>query len=146
KNIFGTNAYFADGKLNRAHIAQIAFSDADKLAQLNAAVHPAVGKDTLHWQDEQQNVPYTLREAALLFESGGHHLLDRVITVFAPQEVRLARVMKRDNTTRAAVLARIEQQMPETEKMTRADYVIHNDGQQSLVRQVWQIHTQLLQL
>ncbi|MFK7935655.1 MAG: dephospho-CoA kinase [Saprospiraceae bacterium] len=142
-DIFGEAAYLSDGQLNRGHIAQIAFSDADKLAQLNAAVHPAVGKDTLKWQQEQSGVPYTLREAALLFESGGYKNLDQVITVFAEQEIRLARVLKRDNTTREAVLARMNKQMPEAEKLKLADFVIQNNGTESLIQQVWNIHQEL---
>lgn len=143
KEIFGSEAYLSDGQLNRAHIANIAFSNKDKLAQLNAAVHPAVAKDTLRWQSEQANAPYTLREAALLFESKSHLLLDKVITVFADKEIRIARVLERDNATRAAILARMDKQMPEEEKIKLADFVIRNNGEESLVQQVWAIHQKL---
>lgn len=144
KKIFGEEAYLSDGQLNRAHIAGIAFSDKDKLAQLNAAVHPAVGKDTLRWQSEQQDVPYTLREAALLFESMNYKSLDKVITVFADKEIRIDRVLKRDDTTRAAVIARMDKQMPEEEKLKLADFIIKNNGEESLIKQVWAIHQELI--
>ena len=146
KQIFGVSAYLTDGQLNRAHIASIAFADREKLRLLNAAVHPAVGKDTLRWQNEQRNFPYTLREAALLFESGSYKLLDKVITVFAEQEIRVERVIQRDGTDRAAVLARMQQQLPEAEKIELADFVINNNGTESLVKQVWQMHQTLVKL
>jgi dephospho-CoA kinase len=144
KSLFGDQAYLADGALNRQHIAKIAFNDSSKLEQLNALVHPAVFKDGNKWADMQKNVPYTLKEAALIFEGGGHQFLDKVITVFAPKAVRIERVLKRDNTTRAEIEARIEKQMPDEEKVKMADFVIYNDGEQSLVEQVLAIHQALV--
>jgi dephospho-CoA kinase len=146
KELFGENAYLKDGSLNRAHIASIAFQDKSILNQLNALVHPAVHQDGYEWAEAQQNVPYTLREAALIFESGGHKKLDKVITVFTPKELRIERVMARDNTERAAVEARINKQMPDEEKVKLADFVIYNDGQQSLIQQVYAIHQELVRL
>ncbi len=96
KKLFGEEAYHSDGSLNRAHIAALAFGDAAMLAQLNALVHPAVHQDGYEWAESQTDAPYTLREAALVFESGGHKKLDKVITVFAPKEMRIERVMARD--------------------------------------------------
>lgn len=140
--LFGQEAYQKDGSLNRKHIADIVFNNKAQLARLNAAVHPAVGRDANAWHDAQ-NAPYTLREAALLFEAGSFRQMDKVITVTAPEEVRIARVMKRDQTTEEAVRARMDKQMPEAEKVERADFVIHNDGKHSLISQVLDIHRQL---
>jgi dephospho-CoA kinase len=143
-DLFGPAAYLEPQVLNRAHIAQVAFGDQSKLSQLNALVHPAVARDGLEWQAAQQGVPYTLKEAALLFESGSYRSLDQIIVVTAPLELRIARVMARDGATREEVEARIARQMPEEEKVRLADFVIHNDGRQALIPQVLAIHRNLL--
>jgi dephospho-CoA kinase len=146
KALFGDSSYFPDGRLNRKYLAEIAFSDPAKLAMLNALVHPAVERDTLEWYSGLTNrdCNYSLREAALLFESGSDRFLDKVIVVSAPLDLRIERVIKRDNTTSADVLKRIANQMPEEEKLKRADFVINNDGIQLILPQVMEIHNQLL--
>jgi dephospho-CoA kinase len=146
KKLLGEDAYFDDGRLNRKYIAGIVFSNEEKLAQLNALVHPAVGKDGEQWHAEQKNVPYTLKEAAILFESKSHLLLDKVINVSAPMELRIARVMVRDGVDRSTVEARIKEQMSEEERIERSDYVIYNDGSRSLVEQVVQLHRLLCEM
>ncbi len=140
RDSFGDKAYTEEGQLNRAYLADIVFSNPEKLQQLNALVHPAVGRDSRRWHEEQTDAPYTLREAALIFESGSFRQLDKVITVTAPKELRIERVMRRDQVDREAVTARMENQLPEEEKVKRADYVIYNDGRRSLIHQVWAIH------
>lgn len=144
--IFGAAAYLPDGQYNRPWIAQTAFSQPEKLAALNALVHPAVEGDSSEWHQEQaeQGVPYTLREAALLIESGNHRLLDALIVVTAPEALRLQRVMQRDGLREEQVLARLSNQFPEAEKVRLADFVVVNDGEQLLVPQVLAIHRQLL--
>lgn len=146
RQLFGKKAYGEDGSLNRAHISSIAFKDTAKLQKLNALVHPAVFVDGENWQQEQLalGVPYTIKEAALIYESGSHQTLDKVIVVTAPEELRIDRVMKRDGLAAEAIKDRIARQMPEEEKVARADYVIHNDGEQSLIKQVLAIHHQLI--
>mgnify|MGYP000866566910 FL=1 len=145
--IFGEQAYTAAGEYNRPYVAGIAFSDAARLAALNALVHPAVEQHSLEWHRQQalQNIPYTIREAALMIESGSHRSLDRLIVVTAPEQLRLERVVERDHVTEAQVRARMQHQLPESEKIKRADFVIDNDGARMLVPQVWQIHRKLLQ-
>lgn len=138
--LFGKEAYLEPHVLNRTQIAKIAFNDKEKLNQLNALVHPAVGRDGLAWQTAQQNVPYTLKEAALLYESGSYRSLDKIIVVTAPLELRIQRVMARDEAKRAEVEARIAKQMPEEEKVKLADFVIYNDGEQALIPQAVAIH------
>lgn len=141
--LFGSEAFLEPQVLNRAHIAQIAFNDKAKLNQLNALVHPAVAQDGLNWQAAQQNVPYTLKEAALLFESGSYRTLDKIIVVAAPLELRIQRVMERDGAKREEVEARISKQMPEAEKVRLADFVVNNDGVHALIPQVMAIHTKI---
>ena len=146
KLIFGTKSYFKNGKLNRKHISKQAFSDPEKLKLLNEVVHPAVANDTIEWNKAQKNVPYTLKEAALIVETGGQKFLNKLIVVSAPQETRIQRVMDRDDISKKAVLARMSKQLPEEEKLKHADFIIQNDGTQSLLLQIWKIHVELKSL
>ena len=140
--LFGPEAYLPDGAYNRALVSGIVFHDPEKLAALNAAVHPAVERHARAWHEAQaqQGVPYTLKEAALLVENRSYQLLDRLIVVTAPEDLRIRRVMQRDGISEAAVRARMKNQLPEAEKVQVADFVIVNDGAQSLVQQVWAVH------
>lgn len=144
--LFGEDAYQPDGQLNRPHIAQQAFGHPGLLQKLNALVHPAVAEDSGRWHKAQRQVPYTLKEAALLYESGAHEALDKIIAVTAPENLRIQRVVERDDSDEAAVRARMDQQMPEAKKVERADFVIYNDGQQLLLPQIQRIHQALIQL
>ncbi len=143
--VLGEQAYLESGDLNRPWIAQQVFGDAQLLEALNGLVHPAVARDGLQWQAEQatKGVPFTLREAALLYESGIYKTLDKIIVVSAPENVRVRRVMERDGVTEAAVRSRIDRQMPEAEKVAKADYVIDNSGQQPLIPQVVNLYRRL---
>ncbi|MEM6320314.1 MAG: dephospho-CoA kinase [Bacteroidota bacterium] len=142
---FGEEAYLENGSYNRAYIAGIVFKDKDRLQQLNNIVHPAVFQDGVNWHNSQEGVPYTLKEAALLFEGKGHQYLDKIILVVAPTETRIARVVERDGTTAAEVQARIDKQLPDAEKIKLADFIILNDGSAPLVPQVLKIHDKLRQ-
>jgi len=143
KDFLGPDAYTKDGQLNRAYIANIVFNDQSKLDRLNSIVHPAMYKDGQRWHQQQTGVHYTLKEAAILFESKGHTLMDKTILVVAPQEVRIQRVMARDTTDKEAVLARMSKQMPDEEKIPLADYIILNNGKAPLVPQILKIHDKL---
>ena len=92
--IFGDEAY-TDGTLDRKYISGIVFRDKEKLDQLNALVHPATIQDAARWM-KQQNAPYSIKEAALIFESGAQSELDYVIGVSAPEHLRIKRTMERD--------------------------------------------------
>lgn len=146
KELLGSEAYLPDGQLNRAQVAGIVFKDKSKLEALNALVHPAVAKDGADWHLSQKNVSYTLKEAALLFEAGSYRQLDRLICVVAPQELRLKRVMERDQAEAEAVLARMDKQWPQAKKARLSDFLIYNDGSQALIPQVLRIHKKLSQL
>ncbi|PHI20988.1 dephospho-CoA kinase [Lewinellaceae bacterium SD302] len=126
-------------QLNRAFLAAQVFEYPEKLALLNAIVHPAVAKDSRAWHDLQK-APYTLYEAAITFETGGYKVLDAVILVTAPEATRLNRVMARDGSSSEQVRARMARQWPEEKKLELADHRIENDGQKLLVPQVLAIH------
>lgn len=140
---FGTEAYTQSGELNRAYLAGIVFHDEKKLKLLNSLVHPVVEKDAQAWHARQQDAPYTLKEAALIFESGSHRHLDRVIYVYAPLELRIKRVMERDHVSRDEVLARVRNQWPEEDKIALSDHVIINDNTLSVIQQVHKLHRRL---
>ena len=137
---FGDQTY-QNGILNREFLAAQVFNDADQLAKLNAIVHPAVIQAAEDWADAQ-TAPYSLKEASILFESGSYKKLDYTILVTAPVEIRIARVMARDQVTREQVLARMNNQLPDEEKAKLADFVIINDGIEALIPQVMALHHQ----
>lgn len=122
--LFGEQAY-AGGEYNRSYIAQIVFSDPDKLTQLNAIVHPALALFFKEWAAQQQS-PYVLKEAAILFESGSFKDCDFVITVTAPEAVRIARTIARDHCSEAQVRARMAQQWTDDQRIALSDAVIPN--------------------
>ena len=142
QQLFGKETY-VDGKLNRKYLAGLVFNNEEKLAQLNAIVHPATIRDAEQWM-QQQTTPYAMKEAALIFESGAQAQLDCVIGVFAPEPLRIQRVMNRDGITTEEVKARMEKQLDETIKMQRCDYVITNDEQELVIQQVIKIHQALM--
>ena len=137
--LFGAEAYVND-KLNRAYLASIVFNNPDRLAQLNSVVHPAVAKATNIWAEKHRHHPYVLKEAAILFESGSYRHVDQIISVWAPVQLRIDRVMKRDGVTAEAVQKRIDNQISEGLRLSMSDYVIENDGQQLLTPQVLRVH------
>ncbi|RYF81890.1 MAG: dephospho-CoA kinase [Chitinophagaceae bacterium] len=139
---FGAEVY-AGNQLNRALLASLVFNNPENLALLNSLVHPLTIADADAWMQQQQT-PYTIKEAALVFESDVYKHLDKVIGVSAPYELRLQRTMQRDNIGRAAVEARMARQMDEEEKMKRCDFIIYNDEKQLLIPQVVALHEELL--
>lgn len=142
---FGEQIYDSNNVLDRATLGKIVFNDKDKLELLNSLVHPATIRHSDEWAD-RQTAPYVLKEAALLFESGSFQYLDKCIGVFAPQPLRILRVMKRDNVSRNDVLARMHKQIDDNIKMKLCDYVIRNDDQEMVIPQVLTLHETLLQL
>jgi dephospho-CoA kinase len=137
--LFGANAY-TNGQYNRKYIAQIVFGDEKKLALLNAIIHPALIQNANEWFLQQQHSPYALKEAALIFESNSHQYLDYVIGVFAPENIRIKRIIERENISEAQIKARIKNQMDENEKMKRCDFIIDNSGEKSLISQTIELH------
>jgi dephospho-CoA kinase len=112
--------------VNRAVLAGIVFKDRDKLAQLNAIIHPEVKKHFKKWLKSKLDYKFVVKESAILFESGSYKDCDAIILVTAPLETRIERTMKRDNVDRESVLQRINNQMPEEEKKRKSDYIIQN--------------------
>ena len=135
---FGKKAY-TNGLLNRAYLSSIVFNNEEKLALLNSIVHPATIKDAEEWM-LKQTAAYTIKEAALIFESGSQENLDKVIGVYAPASVRIHRVMQRDKVSQEEVISRMKKQVDEEIKMRLCDYVVTNDEQELLIPQVLKLH------
>lgn len=146
KSAFGAASYLGDGTLNRKHIAGIVFNDEKELAKLNALVHPAVFRAFDAWVAQIENAPYVMKEAALLFESDSYKMCDKTIMVTAPLELRVKRVIQRDNLTRDEIMARNEKQFSEEKKIALADFVIRNDDTELVIPQVLALHQQFLAL
>ena len=142
---FGSETY-KNGLLDRKYLATLVFNNPDQLAKLNALVHPATINAANAWAKhcEEQGAPYIVKEAALLFEAGTNVGLDFIIGVTAPEDLRLARVMARDNITRDEVLKRMQHQLDDTKKMERCNIVLDNNEKVLLIPQVLALHQQFI--
>lgn len=143
-NTFGA-AVFVEHKLNRKYLADIVFNDAHQLDVLNALVHPITIAAAADWF-ATQNSPYVIKEAALIFEAGAGVGLDYIIGVFAPTALRIKRVMDRDHLSREDVLSRMKRQIDDQIKMKLCDFVIQNNNQALLTKQVLELHEKFLKL
>jgi dephospho-CoA kinase len=139
------NAIYINEKLDKKLLAEIVFNDAKKLELLNSLVHPVTINDAESWI-KQQSSPYIIKEAALLFESGSNTSLDFIIGVSAPLQLRIERAMMRDGITKEQVIARLNKQMDEEEKIALCNFVLINDEQHMLLPQVLELHQKFLQL
>ena len=122
---FGTNL-IENGAINRQKLAQLVFKNPKKLQQLNNFIHPKVKQNFDNWVQKHHDHPFIVKEAAILFESGSYKYCDKIITVTAPKSVRLQRVMQRDGISEDQVLARMQNQWTEEDKIALSDFVIQN--------------------
>lgn len=141
---FGEAIYTA-GHLNKPFLANIIFSDKLQLDWVSHLIHPEVKKQYLQWKASQTWQPYTLYEAAILFETDSHKAFDKVIFVAAPEDLRIRRIMSRSGLTEKEIKARMQHQWPEENKIPHSDFVIYNNQQQLLIPQIIQIHHTLSQ-
>lgn len=120
------NSIIDNGIINREKLAAIVFNDPEKLKLLNAIVHPAVKKHFSSWLNQHNNFSIIVKEAAILFESGSYKECDAIISVIAPLELRIDRVVKRDNATREKVIQRINNQLSDEERIAKSNFIINN--------------------
>ncbi len=140
KKLFGPETYTEQGRLRTDYLASKVFGDPQALESLNSLVHPVVFRDSAQWLSERGHFPYTLREAALLYESGAYKLLDEIVVVWAPETLRLKRVNSRDGLSEEAIRERMKRQWPDEKKRDLADHIILNDGEHALIPQVIALH------
>jgi dephospho-CoA kinase len=141
-HLFGEGVYLENGAVNRKKLAEIIFNDDVQLAKMNALVHPFVRNEFHDWV-KQQNSPYVIHEAAILFESGFYKLMDFTILVSAPEEERIQRVVKRDGVSEKMVKERLAKQWTDAEKRKLADYEIINDNKNPVLPEIIQIDKRL---
>ena len=141
---FSEDAY-VEGKLNRSYLAEIVFKDKEKLTTLNSIVHPEVYKHLTDFLENNKDKAYIIYENAILFENGSDQMCDKIITVTAPEQIRLQRVVKRDNSTEQMVKERMENQWPEVKKIIQSNYIVTNVDLYSTKNQVNKIHNKLTQ-
>jgi len=130
---------FKNKELNRTYVAEKIFSDEELLQKVNNIVHPEVA---LHFKKcvKQQKGSYCIKEAAILFESGSYHKCDVIILVKAPEDVRIARVIERDKTTKEEVSSIMAHQWPDSKKEKLADIIIENINLSTTRKRVQEIH------
>jgi dephospho-CoA kinase len=138
-DLLGQGCYEADGRLNRAYISSKVFDQPAILKELNALLHPAVKEKFEAFCRSHKNA-FILKESALLFETGLDRDLNKIVVVVAPDEMRIQRAMERDQLSREKVIERFKNQMPQEEKIKKAQAVVVNDEQHSLIEQVLTLH------
>ena len=137
-NLFGPELYkdgLLDGKLLADHI----FGDETALKAINALIHPVVVRDFMEWCKLNCQYPILVMESAIIFEAGLEHLFDRIITITAPEETRIERVCKRNGISSESVKARLKNQISESERVSKSDFIIVNDDVQAVLPQVIKI-------
>lgn len=135
KTALGKNSY-KDNQPDRKYIASIVFNDREKLKQLNSIIHPAVEKDYNDWCVQNREAVYTIKEAAILFETGIYKKLHKTILVHAPKKLRISRVASRDNLSSSEIESRMNNQWPTDKIMPLADYCINNDDKSLILPQI----------
>ena len=135
---FGQEILDENDNISKEKLAKIVFTNSEKLQLLNSIIHPEVKKDFTEWI-KKQNKPFVIKEAAILFESGSYKDCDIIITITAPIEERINRVMKRDKTTREKVLDRISNQWSDVQRIEKSDFVIENSSLNIAFEQVNEI-------
>jgi len=141
-SIAGKDMY-VNGILDRVRLASLIFNDSKLLEKVNSLVHPIVFDHFKKWEREQSS-PYIILEAAILFESGASKLVDLILTVVAPVEERVQRIIRRNNLTREQVRERMNNQIDDVARINKSDYVINNAENDMIIPAVLGIHEDIL--
>jgi dephospho-CoA kinase len=136
QQLFDEDVLLENNQLNRVKIADIVFKNPQKLQELNAVIHPKVKQHFKEWLKQQEQFPFIIKEVAILFETGGDAACDKIILVTAPEEERIKRVVKRDKTASINVKNRIKNQLSDSEKIKKSDFVIINIDWKNTIQQV----------
>ena len=145
KQLFGENIY-VENELNSKLVSKIVFNDKEKLKSLNSIIHPAVAIDFDNFCFKHRDESYIVKEAAIIFETKTENLFNKIIYVKAPKEIRIDRVMQRDNLSSDDVLNRIQNQINETSIIDKCDFIIDNINFSELEEKVLEIHNTLISL
>ena len=142
--LFGVEAY-KNKKINKPYLANKIYNDKDLLLKMNAIVHPKVKSHFKRWLTKQ-DFPYIIKEAAILFENESYKECDFVVTVLAPVETRIQRVIERDNSSKKKVLAIMKNQWIDDEKVKLSNFVINNSNLFQTEKKVEVLHKKILKL
>ncbi len=145
---FGEEVYF-NNELNKPFLANLIFNDASHLKFVNSIVHPKVNQHFKRWIKRVSKIPntnYIIQENAILFENGSNQFFDKIITVTAPEHIKIQRVINRDNSTKNKVLERMNNQWSDALKIEKSDFIISNTDIKNTKQQVFKIHKKLLNL
>jgi len=143
-SIAGKDLY-SSGKLDRKELAALIFSNKDLLFEVNSIIHPAVFKYFTKWV-ARQDAPYSIMEAAILFESGAYRLMDRIVTVVTPLEERIERLVNGNMLTKEQITARIRNQTDDESRIAKSDYVIYNSENDMVIPPILGIHREMIKL
>lgn len=141
---FGELAY-KNGVLNTSYLAEIVFSNPEKLKLINQIVHPKVRAHFLQFKTAQ-NSNYIIFENAILFENRFDKMCDFVITITAPLEERIKRVEQRDKLNSEQILNRINSQWTDEQKTSKSNFIIENLDLSTTKMKVLEVHEQLLKI
>ncbi len=139
---FGDDIYLPNSTVDRKKLADIVFNSPSSLKKVNEIIHPEVRKHFYEWVDKQDS-EYIVYEAAILFESGFYTMMDFLILVTSPVETRIQRVMARDGVSREDVMARINQQWDDADKIKRSNLVLTNNDTELIVPQLIELDNNL---
>lgn len=141
---FSEEVFDKNGRIDKKKMADLIFSNPEKLKLLNSWVHPLVRKDFQKWCALHEDAHYVVKEAAILFESGAYKDCDQILSVLSPLELRIQRIRERDRKTRNEVERIIENQWSDEERSKRSDFIVQNDENELLIPQILQIHETLV--
>lgn len=137
---FGKESY-QNKQLNTSYISNLVFKNKSKLEVLNTIVHPAVKSHFQEFVHQHKEKQYIIYENAILFESKSHLNCDIIISVYAPLNVRIERIMLRDKVSKTAVENRIKNQWIEDKKLLQSNYIIYNfNSNGNIESQIIEIH------
>jgi dephospho-CoA kinase len=134
--LFGNAILNEDQSINRKALANQVFNNPENLHKLNGIVHPAVKQDYLKWLETHKSHPLVAREVAILFESKTESTCDFIVSISAPEDIRIKRVMARDQSTENNILDRMQHQWSDEERNQRSHFIIRNSGEELLIPQV----------
>lgn len=134
QDAFGRELY-QNGQLNKALFAEILFKDKKQLSKATELIHPFVNDYFIQWAHKQSS-DFVFVESAILFESSLLHYVDTTVTVSAPEDIRIRRVIKRDHVSELQVKERINNQLSEATRLQKANFILYNDGSQAIIPQV----------
>lgn len=138
--LLGPSSYDSAGRYNTSFVASVVFKNEDLLKDLNAIIHPVVMRDTREWVTAQSGMPYVVKEAAIMAKAGHGNAMDYVVVVEAPVDLRVKRILQRDNRSEQEIRAIIERQVTDVARKEIADFTVDNDETAALIPQVLALH------